>query len=99
MNDAKIRVFGIVDKIVAQLNMDMVGRNDKNDPKEANTVYLVGSDRISTELHNLNEEANASLKPPSLPKLMAKLSILLANFPAMLLNSPSRFSPNVTRKL
>jgi len=53
-----------MEKIVAQLNMDMVGRNDKNDPKESNTVYLVGSDRISTELHNLNEEANASLKPP-----------------------------------
>ena len=32
--------------------------------KEANTVYLVGSDRISTELHNLSEEANASAKPP-----------------------------------
>lgn len=53
-----------VEKIVAQLNMDMVGRNDKDDPKEENTVYLVGSDRISTELHNLNEDANASLKPP-----------------------------------
>jgi hypothetical protein len=53
-----------LEKIVAQLNMDMVGRNDKNDPKEANTVYLVGSDRISTELHNINEEANTSLKPP-----------------------------------
>ncbi len=53
-----------MEKIVAQLNMDMVGRNDKNDPKESNTVYVVGSDRISTELHNLNEEANAGLKPP-----------------------------------
>lgn len=53
-----------MEKIVAQLNMDMVGRNDKNDPRESNTVYLVGSDRISTELHNLNEDANASLKPP-----------------------------------
>lgn len=53
-----------MEKIVAQLNMDMVGRNDKDDPGESNTVYLVGSDRISTELHNLNEEANASLKPP-----------------------------------
>ncbi len=53
-----------MEKIVAQLNMDMVGRNDKNDTKEANTVYLVGSDRVSTELHNINEDANASLKPP-----------------------------------
>jgi hypothetical protein len=27
-------------------------------------VYLVGSDRISTELHNLSEDANASLPTP-----------------------------------
>lgn len=53
-----------MDKIVAQLNIDMVGRNDKNDPAQANTVYLVGSDRISTELHNISEDANASAKAP-----------------------------------
>jgi hypothetical protein len=53
-----------IDKIVAQLNMDMVGRNNNNDEKEADTVYLVGSDRISTELHNLSEDANAGMKPP-----------------------------------
>ena len=48
-----------IDKIVAQLNMDMVGRNKDNDPQQANTVLVVGSDRISTELHNINEDANA----------------------------------------
>ena len=42
----------------------MVGRNNQNDAKEADTVYLVGSDRISTELHNLGEDANADMKPP-----------------------------------
>jgi len=52
-----------MEKIVAQLNMDMVGRNRNDDPAEANTVYLVGSDRISTELHNISEAANESLKP------------------------------------
>ena len=46
---------------VAQLNIDMVGRNRGDDPKESNTVYLVGSDRISTELHNLSEDSNASM--------------------------------------
>ena len=51
-----------IDKIAAQLNIDMIGRNRCDDPKEANTVYLVGSDRISTELHNLNEDANAALR-------------------------------------
>ena len=52
------------DKIVAQLNMDMVGRNRDDKPEEADTVYVVGSDRISTELHNINVDANASLAKP-----------------------------------
>ena len=52
------------EQVVAQLNVDMVGRNRCDDPSEANTVYLVGSDRISTELHNVSEEANRSLPKP-----------------------------------
>jgi hypothetical protein len=52
------------EKIVAQLNMDMVGRNRDDKAEESNTVYLVGSDRISTELHNLNEETNAKQPRP-----------------------------------
>ena len=50
-----------LDKVSAQLNIDMIGRNRCDDPKEANTVYVVGSDRISTELHNLNEESNSAV--------------------------------------
>jgi hypothetical protein len=53
-----------LESIVATLNIDMIGRNRCDDPAEANKVYLVGSDRISTELHNLSEEANASLPKP-----------------------------------
>ena len=53
-----------LDKVSAQLNIDMIGRNRCDDPKEEDTVYVVGSDRISTELHNLNEDANASLTRP-----------------------------------
>jgi peptidase M28-like protein len=53
-----------LDRIVAQLNIDMIGRNRCDDPQMEDTVYLVGSDRISTELHNLNEDANASLPNP-----------------------------------
>jgi hypothetical protein len=52
------------EKIVAQLNADMIGRNRCDDPAEANTVYLVGSDRISTELHNISEDVNAALAKP-----------------------------------
>lgn len=53
-----------LDKVAAGLNIDMVGRNRCDDPKESNTVYVVGSDRISTELHNLNEEANSGMEKP-----------------------------------
>jgi hypothetical protein len=53
-----------LDKVAAGLNIDMVGRNRCDDPKESNTVYVVGSDRISTELHNLNEEANTGMEKP-----------------------------------
>jgi hypothetical protein len=53
-----------LDKIVAQLNIDMVGRNRNDDPGQGSTVYLVGSDRISTELHNMNEESNSGLEKP-----------------------------------
>ena len=53
-----------LDKIVAQLNIDMIGRTHCDDPANANSVFIVGADRISTELHNLNEDANASLAKP-----------------------------------
>ena len=57
-------VGGDINKIVTQLNMDMVGRNQDDNPDNANMVLVVGSDRISTELHNINEDANASLAKP-----------------------------------
>jgi hypothetical protein len=53
-----------LENVSAQLNIDMVGRNRCDDAKEANTVYVVGADRISTELHNVNEDANAALPAP-----------------------------------
>ncbi|HZS08578.1 MAG TPA: M28 family peptidase [Blastocatellia bacterium] len=53
-----------IEKTVANLNMDMVGRNRDDKADEENTVYLVGSDRISTELHNITMDANASLGRP-----------------------------------
>ena len=53
-----------IDAIVAQLNIDMVGRNRNDDHSQSNTVYLVGSDRISSELHDISRAANASLTQP-----------------------------------
>ena len=53
-----------IDAIVTQLNLDMIGRNRDDKASESNTVYLVGSDRISSELHAINREANAALPRP-----------------------------------
>ena len=53
-----------IDSIVTQLNIDMIGRNRDDKTSEASTVYVVGSDRISTELHNLNRTANSAMPKP-----------------------------------
>jgi Zn-dependent M28 family amino/carboxypeptidase len=53
-----------VESIVAQLNIDMIGRNRDNRDSEENTVYPVGADRISTELHNILVDANSRMTPP-----------------------------------
>jgi Zn-dependent M28 family amino/carboxypeptidase len=43
---------------VCDLNIDMIGRIDDRHKDNPNFVYLIGSDKLSTELHNLSEEIN-----------------------------------------
>src|SRR5690606_5012300 len=43
---------------VVNLNIDMVGRRDPQHKDSAPYVYVIGSDKLSTELHNLSEEVN-----------------------------------------
>ncbi len=43
---------------VANLNIDMIGRVDRKHEENPNYIYLIGSDRISTELHYISETAN-----------------------------------------
>lgn len=43
---------------VADLNIDMIGRIDPKREGDRNYVYLIGSDKLSTELHNISEEVN-----------------------------------------
>lgn len=43
---------------IANLNIDMIGRVDKLHIDQPNYIYLIGSDRISTELHYISEAAN-----------------------------------------
>ena len=43
---------------IANLNIDMIGRLD-DWHSTGNYVYLIGSDRLSYDLHNINEEVNS----------------------------------------
>ena len=45
---------------VANLNIDMIGRVDPKHEEagDDNYLYLIGSDKLSTELHNISEEIN-----------------------------------------
>jgi len=43
---------------VTNLNIDMIGRVDEDHAKDPNYVYLIGSDKLSTELHNISEAMN-----------------------------------------
>ena len=57
-----------LDKIVAQLNIDMIGRSKKDgdtnprnkDLTGPNAIYVIGSTMMSTELGNLAEQVNKS---------------------------------------
>jgi hypothetical protein len=43
---------------VANLNIDMIGRIDKKHEDNPNYVYLIGSDKLSRELHDISENIN-----------------------------------------
>ena len=43
---------------VCNLNIDMIGRIDARHKEDPNYVYLIGSDKLSTELHTLSENIN-----------------------------------------
>lgn len=43
---------------VCDLNIDMIGRIDSRHKADPNYVYLIGSDKLSTELHTISEAIN-----------------------------------------
>lgn len=45
---------------VADLNIDMIGRRDKEHAGTPDYVYVIGSDKLSSELHEINERNNAT---------------------------------------
>ncbi|TRO66985.1 M28 family peptidase [Christiangramia sabulilitoris] len=50
-------IFPLANTVV-NLNIDMIGRKDPAHEANDNYVYLIGSDKLSTDLHNLSESVN-----------------------------------------
>jgi hypothetical protein len=49
-----------LENTVANVNIDMIGRMDTDHEKknDSNYIYVIGADKLSSELHQINEEAN-----------------------------------------
>ena len=47
-----------LENTIADLNIDMIGRMDENHEGNPDYVYLIGADKLSTELHQVSEDAN-----------------------------------------
>lgn len=48
-----------LENTVANVNVDMVGRVDKKYANNSEYIYVIGSDRLSTDLHKINEDMNS----------------------------------------
>ena len=48
-----------LENTIANVNVDMVGRVDEKHQDNPNYIYVIGSNRLSTELHEINEMANS----------------------------------------
>lgn len=47
-----------LENTIANLNIDMIGRLDEKHSNDPDYVYIIGSDMLSTQLHEVNEQAN-----------------------------------------
>lgn len=47
-----------LNNIVCNLNIDMIGRTDPYHEKKPDYIYLIGSDKLSSSLHQISEKAN-----------------------------------------
>ncbi len=47
-----------LDRTTVNVNIDMIGRIDQKHRDNEQYIYVIGSDRLSTELHKINESTN-----------------------------------------
>lgn len=47
-----------LNKTIGNINIDMIGRVDAKYLTDSSYLYVIGSDRLSSELHEINESVN-----------------------------------------
>ncbi len=47
-----------LENTIVDVNVDMIGRVDEKHQDNPEYIYVIGADRLSTELHDINENAN-----------------------------------------
>ncbi|KAA3621802.1 MAG: peptidase M28, partial [Bacteroidetes bacterium] len=47
-----------LENTIVDINVDMIGRVDEKHQGNPDYIYIIGADRLSSELHEINEEAN-----------------------------------------
>lgn len=52
-----------LDKTIADLNIDMIGRGDEAHKDQPDFVYVIGSDMLSSDLHAIHEEVSKKYMP------------------------------------
>ncbi|ANQ48664.1 M28 family peptidase [Flammeovirga yaeyamensis] len=52
-----------MENTIADLNIDMIGRGDAEHKDQPNFVYTIGSDMLSSDLHNIHLEVSKTFKP------------------------------------
>jgi hypothetical protein len=52
-----------IEKTVTNLNIDMIGRSDERHADNKPYVYIIGSDMLSSELHQIHEETAKEFAP------------------------------------
>ena len=55
-----------INNSVCDLNIDMIGRVDDAHKNDTNYIYVIGSDKISSDLHEINEKMNSAYTHMSL---------------------------------
>lgn len=50
-----------LENTIANLNIDMIGRVDRLHKENPNYIYIIGADRLSKELHYVNQKANSNI--------------------------------------